>query len=63
MLEPATALVLGIERGIGTGAGASAALELRWEINLGVKIEPYGELFCVIVGEGLSLAVSLSLGG
>ena len=49
---------------------AGAALVLCWEINLGVKIEPYGEfclllggLFCVIVGEGLSLAVSLSLGG
>ena len=42
MLEPATALVLGIERGIGTGAGD--ALVLRWEINLGGRIEPYGEL-------------------
>ena len=54
MLEPATALVLGIERGIGTGAGAgaSAALELRWEINLGVKIEPYGE-FCLLLGRAL----------
>lgn len=54
MLELVTALVLGIERFIGTGAGAgaSAALVLRWEINLGVKIEPYGEL-CLLLGRAL----------
>ena len=52
MLEPATALVLGLERIIGTGAGASAALVMRWEINLGVKIEPYGEL-CLLLGRAL----------
>ena len=58
MLELVTALVLGIERGIGTGAGvgvgagASAALVMRWEINLGVKIEPYGE-FCLLLGRAL----------
>ena len=54
MLEPATALVLGIERGIGTGAGAgaSAALVLRWKINLGGRIESYGEL-CLLLGRAL----------
>ena len=54
MLERVTAQVLGLEKFIGTGAGAgaSAALVMRWEINLGVKIEPYGE-FCLLLGRAL----------
>ena len=54
MLERVTAQVLGLEKFIGTGAGAgaSAALELRWEINLGGRIGPYGEL-CLLLGRAL----------
>ena len=52
MLGLVTKLVLGIERIIGTGAGASAVLVLRSEINLGGRIEPYGE-FCLLLGRAL----------